>query len=397
MFQPQPWIILAVAIVGNCGFWLFCFNRAGASGLSRWYTKRIELVCIFLCGLIPTVIGLQEFSAIQAWVRSPTPRWWPYSAPLFEYYGAWCTASFFVLGPLWLESRRWLVPPRHLIDTKSEYFSVDRHVEGGSAADRFTVFLDRLPGNEITDLCVTSKELRLPRPLREFDGLKIGHVSDVHFTGQFRQEHYQFVFDQLLHHAPDLVIVSGDIIDHDACLPWIEPVLGRLHAPLGCCFVLGNHDLRISQVSELTDRLDSLGFVDLGRANHSIAVGDSCSIDLFGNELPWHARHFGGMQIPPIDTLDESRLRLGVAHSPDQIGWARRNRLDLLLAGHTHGGQVRFPGIGPIVAPSGYGSRFASGVFYLKPTLMHVSRGIAGTHPVRWRCHPEVSVLTLRA
>ena len=96
-------------------------------------------------------------------------------------------------------------------------------------------------------------------------------------------------------------------------------------------------------------------------------------------------------------SVEPNVLRIGVSHSPDQIGWARRERLDLMLAGHTHGGQIRFPVIGPLVAPSHYGSQFASGVFYLKPTLMHVSRGLSGVHPFRWLCPPEVSVLTLRA
>ena len=82
-------------------------------------------------------------------------------------------------------------------------------------------------------------------------------------------------------------------------------------------------------------------------------------------------------------------------HTPDRIGWARRHRLDLLLCGHTHGGQARFPGIGPVVAPSLYGSKFASGVFWAPPTLMHVSRGLAGTHTIRLRCPPEVTLLTL--
>ncbi|MEM7479130.1 MAG: metallophosphoesterase, partial [Planctomycetota bacterium] len=83
-------------------------------------------------------------------------------------------------------------------------------------------------------------------------------------------------------------------------------------------------------------------------------------------------------------------------HTPDCIPWARENQCDLMLAGHTHGGQMRLPLIGPLLAPSLYGSAFASGVFYLKPTLVHVSRGIAGTHPLRLRCPPEISLLTLR-
>ncbi|MFO0942505.1 MAG: hypothetical protein U0930_17345 [Pirellulales bacterium] len=123
-----------------------------------------------------------------------------------------------------------------------------------------------------------------------------------------------------------------------------------------------------------------------------------------GNERPWFERHSKLADSPDDQVADKvvqspigQTLRVGVSHSPDQIGWARSRKLDLMLAGHTHGGQARFPLIGPLVAPSLYGSKFASGVFYLPPTIMHVSRGVAGTHPLRWRCPPEITLLTLRS
>ncbi len=68
-----------------------------------------------------------------------------------------------------------------------------------------------------------------------------------------------------------------------------------------------------------------------------------------------------------------------------------------MLAGHTHGGQIRFPRIGPILAPSRYGVRFASGVFHLPPMVMHVSRGLSGLQPLRFNCPPELARLVLRA
>jgi predicted MPP superfamily phosphohydrolase len=66
-----------------------------------------------------------------------------------------------------------------------------------------------------------------------------------------------------------------------------------------------------------------------------------------------------------------------------------------LLCGHTHGGQIRFPVIGPVISPSWYGSRYASGVFERQCTLMHVSRGVSGVHPFRWGCLPEATILEL--
>jgi predicted MPP superfamily phosphohydrolase len=177
--------------------------------------------------------------------------------------------------------------------------------------------------------------------------------------------------------------------------------------------VLGNHDRRLSNVNDLAYRIRELGHFDLGRHDQCVDLPSGTRIELRGNELPWLDRHqsrdwFPGktsqqaalatdtaMIEPAMATHEQPCLRIAVSHSPDQIQWARQHGFDLLLAGHTHGGQVRLPGIGPLVSPSMYGSRFASGVFFLKPTLLHVSRGVSGTHGLRWRCMPEVSILTL--
>jgi predicted MPP superfamily phosphohydrolase len=194
---------------------------------------------------------------------------------------------------------------------------------------------------------------------------------------------------------PELIVISGDIIDYAKCLPMIQPALHGLSAPLGVYFVLGNHDRRLRDIAPLVQQLTELGFHDLGVENSLVRRG-SLSVLLTGNELPWFERHSNPTaQLDGSTLISSETLRLGVAHTPDRIVWARKNRLDLLLAGHTHGGQARLPGIGPLVAPSLYGSKFASGVFWLPPTLMHVSRGVAGTHPLRWRCPPEISLLRL--
>ena len=68
-----------------------------------------------------------------------------------------------------------------------------------------------------------------------------------------------------------------------------------------------------------------------------------------------------------------------------------------MLSGHNHGGQVRLPVIGPILMPSLYSRRFDRGFFRSGRTLMHVSQGVAGKHPVRYGCLPEISRLVLRA
>ena len=68
-----------------------------------------------------------------------------------------------------------------------------------------------------------------------------------------------------------------------------------------------------------------------------------------------------------------------------------------MLSGHTHGGQIRIPFIGPIFSPSASGVKYDYGLFNAPPTILHVTRGISGKHPLRWNCPPEIALLTLHA
>ncbi|MEO8268227.1 MAG: metallophosphoesterase [Aureliella sp.] len=401
MIAFQPWFTSLIVCVGNCGFWLFSFNRLNAAGFERRLTKRLEKLVIFVCFAIPSLIVVVDAEPLQQWLWQSN-QWWPSGTWLAAPWGSFCLISAALLGPLWLESRRWIWPPCQLLDQHAEHFHVSQHISGSSTGDWRTRLFDRIPGNEITQLEVNRKQLQLGRKLPDIDGLQIAHLSDLHFTGQLSLEYYHFVMERVLDLEADLIVITGDIVDYAQCLGWIEPLLGRLQAPLGCGYLLGNHDQRIARVSDVTGRLDRLGYFDVGTCDYHLETPRGGRILLTGNERPWFERHSTKAgksatgELVPAQPIADATLRLGLSHTPDNIDWARRQRLDLLLAGHTHGGQVRLPAIGPIVAPSRYGSRFASGVFYREPVLMHVSRGLAGTHPLRWRCLPEVSLLTLR-
>jgi uncharacterized protein len=87
---------------------------------------------------------------------------------------------------------------------------------------------------------------------------------------------------------------------------------------------------------------------------------------------------------------------IGVTHHPDLIDLLDRRRIDLLVCGHTHGGQIRFPFFGAIVVPSRHEGRYAAGFHREGAVLMYVSRGIGAIPPVRILCRPEVATFTLR-
>jgi predicted MPP superfamily phosphohydrolase len=205
---------------------------------------------------------------------------------------------------------------------------------------------------------------------------------------------YEFVVEATNRCQADIIAITGDIVDTDECLDWIPDVLGRLHAPEGVIYVLGNHDRRVNQ-DRLKSALAKTRWTHVGRAPLRLTVRN-LNILVGGNERPW----FGA----PTDfaaasstTVADDAIRIALSHSPDQIGWACTNDVDLMLAGHVHGGQICLPMLGAFTAPSMHGVRYAAGTFRVDNTVLHVSRGTASLTPLRWNCPPEIAVLNLRA
>jgi predicted MPP superfamily phosphohydrolase len=161
-----------------------------------------------------------------------------------------------------------------------------------------------------------------------------------------------------------------------------------LRAKYGIYFVLGNHDYYID--AERTVReLTGLGWIHVG-GKAVTAEWRNSPVLIAGNEVPWNKQLAG---LSEFSTSNPFRVML--MHTPDQFDWACVNHGDLAVAGHNHGGQICFPILGAVAAPSLYGTRFAGGVFRRGNTVMHVTRGIGGETPMRWNCPPEIAVLEL--
>jgi predicted MPP superfamily phosphohydrolase len=238
-------------------------------------------------------------------------------------------------------------------------------------------------------LHVHEKTIGHPRLPESLDRLSIAHLSDLHLSGAITRPFFEHVVERANQLEPDIVALTGDIIDTDRCLDWLPHTVGKLKSRYGSFFILGNHDLRLPDTGALRSALTDVGLVDLG-GRWQVIEGMGEQVLIAGNEWPW----FGPRPDPPAATRT---FRILLSHSPDQIRWARRHSFDLMLAGHTHGGQIRLPILGPILAPSLHGVKYACGVFEEAPTCLHVSRGISSLEPIRFNCPPELTKLVLKA
>jgi uncharacterized protein len=246
----------------------------------------------------------------------------------------------------------------------------------------------RLPGNEAFALRMREWELRYPGLPDSLDGLSIVQLSDLHFATCYDRRYFERVAEACRDWTVDLVVVTGDLIEHNETIAWIEPVLGPLEARLGKYAILGNHDVE-HQPERVLETLTDAGFESL-EGRWSTAVVNEAVLALGGTSAPWGP-------LPDPATIPAADFRLLLSHCPDQFYRAAGWGMDLVLSGHNHGGQIRLPVVGPVFMPSRYSRRFDRGFFRRGRTLMYVTEGIAGTHPARYGCPPEICRFVLRS
>lgn len=333
--------------------------------------------------------------------------WWQHLSAGWRGWMAWGGAGAFALAFSALRhlTRR---PPACLADKASRVIDVAARTGQSLIGPGRASVLARLPRNQQFTLEINLKTFHLSRLPASWDGLTIVHFSDLHLRGTVARRYFEEVVHEAQALQGDLLAFTGDLLDSTACLDWIPATLGRLSAPLGCYFVLGNHDWYLPVLADIRSMLRDHGWVDLAGQVVEIRGGELPSsrfedgngrlarsarppLVLAGNELPWMGT------APELSRAAPEAFRILLSHSPDQIDWARRHGVDLMLAGHTHGGQIQLPVLGPVYSPSRYSCRYAAGEFWRPPTLLHVSRGISGREPIRYRCRPELTKLVLRS
>jgi predicted MPP superfamily phosphohydrolase len=242
------------------------------------------------------------------------------------------------------------------------------------------------------------------------DPLTVLHLSDLHMTRSDRRQR-EFL-GRLAEEPADLVVVTGDMLGEPEAIPVVLGTLGRFHPRLGAVAVLGSNDyypprpknylgyflprrkLKLrgrNPWQDLVSGLDALGWQVLSNARGRI--GD---VELAGIDDGHINRDDGSVPAPPNGP---ARLRLGIVHSPylRSLDAFERNGYRLVLAGHTHGGQVRIPGVGALVTNCDLPRGQARGLSRYGTSYLHVSAGLGTSKYARFRfaCRPEASLLRL--
>jgi predicted MPP superfamily phosphohydrolase len=237
------------------------------------------------------------------------------------------------------------------------------------------------------------------------DGLRAVQLTDLHHGPWTGRAHIRQVVDAVNDLRPDLVLLTGDYVEQSRA--YIRPVaeeLERLQPRIAAVAVLGNHDW--DEDGPLTQReLGSRGIVLLDNARRILTpqrrlvreAGEGLVLAGVGDlwrDRQDYAQALGGLppQLP----------RLLLSHNPDaaeEPALVRSgHRVDLMLSGHTHGGQLRFPLLGAPVVPSRYGQKYVQGLVQgpVCPVLVCRGVGVSGL-PLRLGAFPEIALLEFRA
>ena len=285
--------------------------------------------------------------------------------------------------------------PRPFFDPKGGWFRrFERRVSNALATRVFPRVrgLSGLYDSQLrSGLVLSEAESELASLAPTLDGLRILFVSDIHAGPFVSGRTLENTFRRLLVTEPDVILLGGDLVTATV----EEFVKSRnafamLRAPMGVFAVLGNHDHYTRDANRLRNMVEDVGIRLLDNRSVALARGDD-SLSLAG-----------------VDDLVAGRANLEAAlegteapvilmsHNPDVAFDAARRGVALTLSGHTHGGQIRIPGLPVLARQSRY--RLDAGRYRVGAMDLLVSRGLGATGlPVRIACRPEAMLITLRA
>jgi uncharacterized protein len=235
--------------------------------------------------------------------------------------------------------------------------------------------------------------ISLPDLPEALAGLTCLHLTDIHHSKIISIGYISGCIEHAQELKPDIIFLTGDYVTGSRAfiVPCLE-ALARLESRYGIFAVPGNHDYW-SDITLLSRTLKRLGIPFLVNRHVKLSIKGS-SLYVAGIDDMWAGR-------PSLDDalagIPDTEKKILLMHNPDLFESLPPGKCDLILSGHTHGGQVNIPFIGPPIIPSQFGRKYAGGLFNKNGSTMLVNRGLGMVSPgIRFNCPPEIVLLSLQ-
>lgn len=249
-------------------------------------------------------------------------------------------------------------------------------------------------------LKVETIALKLPRLPRNFSGLRVAHISDIHMGGWMNLERLQHVGELIIAERPDILVITGDFVigskPGDVSQQMIQDLitgLSHLAKRVPTFAVLGNHDYWTG-VAGIHYALAASGIRNLTNTVFTLRR-ENANLHICGVDDIWE----GQVRLDEvISRLDDDSAAILLAHEPDFADTsAATGRFDLQLSGHSHGGQVVLPLLGPPILPY-LGRKYPLGLYKVGEMFQYTNRGLGtGRLAIRINCPPEVAIFVLES
>ena len=237
----------------------------------------------------------------------------------------------------------------------------------------------------------------LPNLPDELCDLSIAHFSDLHVGELLTPAHLPYIVETTNRIGADLIAGTGDFIDFsNRYLDKVVEAMSELEAPLGCWFVLGNHD-HLDNSAEVIAAFREAGLGLLSDEGHLMEHRDR-TIGVGG--IDWSSKNTddGPAVQAAHQPMAKADLKILLAHHPHVFDEACKHAIDLTLSGHTHGGQILFStkrGRKGSIGLGNVGFRYTRGLYERGNCRLHVSSGVGAWFPIRFRCPAEITRLVL--
>lgn len=250
---------------------------------------------------------------------------------------------------------------------------------------------------EPTMLDVKKLTMNHPKIPMSFEGFTIIQFSDTHLSEFFTLKQLETLVNKINSLSPDLILFTGDLMDEPnnySHINDIVPVLEKLKAPFGKYAVYGNHDHGGYGTDIYKNVIEMSGFTLLVNEVTNISKEDGSKIAIAGiDDLILGKPSYEGT----LGNLNRDLFTILLAHEPDAALETKNFLVDLQLSGHSHGGQIQLPFLGPLITPP-YAMHYFEGMYEIDSMKLYVNRGIGTTRlPFRFLSPPEITQFTLAA
>ncbi len=232
----------------------------------------------------------------------------------------------------------------------------------------------------------------------ELDGFTIGLLSDIHSSSFMTKKQMDAYCAGVMSLGTDLIVVPGDFVNSqtEEVYPFAE-AFSALHAPCGVYGVMGNHDFYAPDPDRVAREVDGCG-VRLLRNDSTILAKNGAQIALLGIDDVGRPDRAASHIENASRGIRDGLVRILLCHRPYFLDEAASAGMDVVLSGHTHGGQIVLGHIGGVaLTPAALASPYVWGKYSRGRTQMYVSRGIGTVGlPMRINCPPEITKITLR-